>query len=154
MLTTLPRTAGAFWPFAVREEFAPDLVRQHGLVVGIVQARAERYKVTNLGALPGGSDRSVPHGINNAGQVVGESGDPSFLQGFLWENGTMTPLGFLSLGGPQTVAEGINDAGQVVGSSGGIGVPTLAFIWDRINGMQSLGGGRLGTAVFRVLHRA
>jgi probable HAF family extracellular repeat protein len=111
------------------------------LIVGIGQARAERYKVTDLGALPGGSDRSVPHGINNAGQVVGESGDPNFLQGFLWENGTMTPLGFLSVSGNQTVAEDINDAGQVVGSSGGPGVPTLAFIWDRINGMRSLGGG-------------
>src|SRR5438093_357399 len=34
------------------------------LIVGIGQARAERYKVTDLGALPGGSDRSVSHGIN------------------------------------------------------------------------------------------
>jgi probable HAF family extracellular repeat protein len=114
------------------------------LVIGVVQARAERYKVIDLGILPGSSDTSVPHDINNVGQVVGESGggEPSVLQGFLWENGTMTPLGFLCSDCTYlTVGEGINDAGQVVGSSGGFGAPTLAFIWDRINGMRSLGEG-------------
>jgi probable HAF family extracellular repeat protein len=100
------------------------------------------YQVTDLGTLPGATD-SFAHGINNAGQVVGDSGDIFASvprHAFLWDatNG-MQDLGTLP-GDRVSQAQGINDAGQVVGSSYiTLGGPEHAFLWDATNGMQDLG---------------
>jgi probable HAF family extracellular repeat protein len=72
--------------------------------------------MTDLGTLGGNS--SAAHGINAAGQVVGESvtadgSQHAFITG---PNGVgMTDLG--TLGGDYSYAYGINAAGQVVGTS-------------------------------------
>jgi uncharacterized membrane protein len=106
-----------------------------GVLLGIVglfftasPAAAISYTITDLGALPGATT-STAVDINNAGQIVGNSGG----YGFLWENGAMQSLGALP-GADSSAAARINNGGQVVGSSGG-----SAFLWQG-GAMQNLGG--------------
>src|SRR2546422_786419 len=105
-----------------------------------------QVQVRTLGALPGDST-SLAHGINDAGQVVGQSG---WLHAFLWDNGTMTNLG--NLGGPLSAATGINNAGQVVGTSETPSGWSHAFLWQ--NGtmidLGTLGGGQTGAVHLNV----
>ena len=70
--------------------------------------------ITSLGSL--GSHYNYAWGINNSGQIVGESGSHAFL----WENESD---GMIDLGIGSAVA--INDAGQIVGGSGG-----TACLWE------------------------
>ncbi len=71
--------------------------------------------MTDLGTL--GGTVSYGYGINDAGQVVGQSvtADDGVYHAFLFSEGTMIDLG--TLGGLMSYAYSINDAGQVVGSS-------------------------------------
>src|SRR5262249_22930570 len=67
-----------------------------------------------LGTL--GGDYSEGFGVNDAGQVAGNSKTASGItHAFLYENGTMNDLG--TLGGSTSLALGTNASGQVVGSS-------------------------------------
>ena len=60
----------------------------------------------------------MAYGINDSGQVVGESSTVSGdLHAFLWEGGVMTDLG--TLGDGYYWANGINMHGQIVGSETG-----------------------------------
>ena len=77
---------------------------------------------TDIGTL--GGSYSVAQGINDAGQVVGRSGDHAFITGP--DGMGMRDLG--TLGGRYSEALGINDAGQVVGRSPTVGVASYAFI--------------------------
>ena len=78
--------------------------------------------VTNLGALPGGSN-SFAFGINSRGWVVGlsENGAADPLTGFpemnavLWKDGEIINLG--TLGGNASGANAVNNRGQVVGGA-------------------------------------
>jgi probable HAF family extracellular repeat protein len=95
----------------------------------------------NLGTLGGfnsvGGIESVAYGINNSGQVVGESitasgNDHAFRTA---ANSAINPstddLG--TLGGPASIANGINNSGQVVGESFTSSGEVHAFLYDANN---------------------
>lgn len=77
--------------------------------------------ITDLGTLSG---YSLAYGINDHGQVVGNSD----WHAFLWEDGAMTDLG--TLGGLHSEARAINDSGQIVGSAYTADEKRRAFIWQ------------------------
>ena len=99
-----------------------------------------QWTITDLGGLPGGFNESKADGVNNAGQVVGETLVPTDVMGqarrraFLWQNGVMTNLGELPGGFNYSRAYGINNAGQVVGASEAA-TGTRAFLWQ--NGVMT-----------------
>lgn len=68
---------------------------------------------------------SYAWGINNRGQVVGESG----CGGFLWQDGTFTDLGVLP-GGYLARPFDVNDRGQIVGLAFVSGGHAHAFRWE------------------------
>jgi probable HAF family extracellular repeat protein len=72
-------------------------------------AQSAAYAVTDLGIIAVQSAEA--HDVNDAGQVVGNSGNKAFL----WQDGVMTQL--VSLGGTTSIAYAINGAGQIVGQS-------------------------------------
>jgi probable HAF family extracellular repeat protein len=88
-----------------------------------VAYKFENGAVTDLGALPGSSNCSIPFGVNDRGEIVGasENGqvDPLMSvnqqRAVLWKDGMITDLG--SLGGNQNQALSINNRGQIVGLS-------------------------------------
>lgn len=91
----------------------------------------EKYTITDLGKLSG--TETIAYGINNVGQVVGESNSNAFL----WNNGTMTNLG--SFGGSISRAFDLNDNGVIVGKSANASEVFRGFVWDSVNGMIDLG---------------
>lgn len=102
------------------------------------------YAVIDLGALSGYV--SSASGINNTGQVVGNSG-----HAFLWQNGIMRDIGTLP-GSSFGYANGINNNGQVVGysSTNGDSIPR-AFLYQN-GSMKSLGtlGGTNWTVAYSI----
>jgi probable HAF family extracellular repeat protein len=111
------------------------------LGAALLSARGEaavNYTVTNLGNVAGGWDGSLtrPWGINNAGQVVGQS-QPLVgnTRAFLWDqvNG-IQDLG-VPTGGHGSYASGMNDRGQITGywaEDHGPSGPSYdrAFLWE------------------------
>ncbi len=97
------------------------------------------YTAVDLGHLGGGG--TTAYGLNDAGQVVGES--VALVNGvyasraFRWAGGVMSDLG--TLGGSQSRANAINNGGQVVGWADTAAGATRAFLWDASGGMQNLG---------------
>ena len=94
---------------------------------------------TDLGALPGGNNSSIPLWINDQGTIVGfsENGVIDPLTGFpelsavLWQGGRILDLG--TLGGNASYAFAINNQGRVVGGA-------LNTISDsNANGLQAFG---------------
>jgi probable HAF family extracellular repeat protein len=74
--------------------------------------------IEDLGTLPG--DRlSLAYGINERGQVVGQSIGRSGSRAFLWESGVMVDLNALvPPGSPLLIyANDVNDAGRIVGQA-------------------------------------
>jgi probable HAF family extracellular repeat protein len=92
--------------------------------------------MTSLGTLPApfSSQGSSPVGINNAGQIIGESVG-SYTHAFLYSDGIMTDLG--TLDGIDAYASAINSAGQVVGYSDFSSGPADAFLYEN-GGMVDL----------------
>jgi probable HAF family extracellular repeat protein len=90
----------------------------------------------DLGNLGGG--KSYGYGINNLGQIVGESYiDATTSHAFLWQLGQIQDLGALS-GGVTTIASSINNLGQVVGATFSADGTPSAFIWTTNGGLQPL----------------
>jgi probable HAF family extracellular repeat protein len=107
---------------------------------------AAEYTVIDLGTL--GGSQSFAWGINESGQVVGDSDTTDgAIRVFLYSGGTMTDLG--SLGGAQSFSYGsaINTAGQVTGHSD-TGPNTLfhAFLYSggTMTDLGTLGGSTSG----------
>jgi hypothetical protein len=88
-----------------------------------VPAAAQSYTITDLGALQGtklGNDStSSPYGLNNLGEAVGTSSNPSAAIATLFSNGTATSLGFLDaqVGDDVSIANAINDTGDIAGAA-------------------------------------
>lgn len=119
-------------------------------------------KIQDLGTL--GGTASAAAGLNNRGQIIGESlnGVPDPLsilglgsgmtltqtRGFLWDNGQMQDLG--TLGGPDSWAVFVNDRGQIAGTSytsdvvdPTTGTPQIdLFLWEHgtMKDLGTLGG--------------
>jgi probable HAF family extracellular repeat protein len=104
-------------------------------------------QVTALPNLPGGQ-AGFPHGINSAGQVVGECplppvspNLPTPVHACLWDHGQVTDLG--TLGGTAR-ALAINDQGDVAGYSftAAAGGSIRAFLWHagHLQDLGTLGG--------------
>ena len=97
-------------------------------LLGATPAHAEvRFTVTNLGTL--GGPISNAYGINDAGQVVGDSylTDSVRFRGVLW-NASGMPTALAEVGGLNHQATGINASGSVVGyttDSGGFNAPIV-----------------------------
>ena len=95
--------------------------------------------MADLGTL--GGSFSEPEGINNRGQVVGNSslkgdvgcnGSPMNCDAhaFLWEHGSLMDLG--TLGGSFALAKGVNESGEIVGAATNQGDQALrAFVWKK-----------------------
>jgi probable HAF family extracellular repeat protein len=89
----------------------------------------------DLGTLPG-TTKSLAHGINNSGRVVGESLYPTPERAFIYD-GTLHNLGSLHHGSPSGAA-GINAAGAVVGYGAMANGFDHAFLWvpDKREGVR------------------
>ncbi|MDA2923688.1 SBBP repeat-containing protein [Acidobacteria bacterium AH-259-L09] len=103
-------------------------------------------EVTNLGTLGGSISRAF--GINDRGDMVGESLTAAGEKhAFLWTDAQgMLDLG--TLGGPTSAALAINNQGQVVGYSTNASEDRRPFLWTAGQGMADLGtlGGTEGIA--------
>jgi probable HAF family extracellular repeat protein len=95
--------------------------------------------MVDLGTLSGGSF-SIAYGINESGQIVGETDDASGqTRAFIWDSvGGMQDLGLLP-NGTFATARAINAQGQVVGWGDTTGGVTRAFLWDPVAGFTDLG---------------
>lgn len=97
------------------------------------------YTIVDLG-IPG--DRSSQAaGINSSGNVIVNSELPEFgFHAFLFD-GTMHELG--TGGGlpnsTSTIARGLNNSNQVVGTIHDAAGNEVAYVWDSLHGIQSLG---------------
>lgn len=100
------------------------------------------YKVLDLGTL--GGSTSYGYGINDAGQVTGESldipgsfGKPRAFRASV-SNGAVSMVNLGTLGGNESYGYGINNSGQVAGRAKNASAAAHAFLFG-LNGMIDLG---------------
>ena len=112
------------------------------LLLGLAQAHAAPYIVTDLGTLGGSSSGATA--INDHGVIVGDSTTANQeTHAFIYQNGTMTSLG---VPGSLSHGNGINNHNQVVGTyfvPGGTPFQPHAFIYHQgtVTDLGTLGGG-------------
>jgi probable HAF family extracellular repeat protein len=100
-----------------------------GFVVqlAVLPLSSAAVEIRDLGTLPGDTT-SLANGVNDAGQVVGTSGDAVRSDAFLWQDGTMTALGSLP-GFASSAALRLNGVGQIVGHSFNTFPAARATLW-------------------------
>ncbi|HTR67358.1 MAG TPA: hypothetical protein VMH85_16380 [Terriglobales bacterium] len=101
------------------------------LLTILPHVHAQQYTVTDLGTLPGGTS-SRGWAINSTGWVVGDSGPHAI---YWTQNAGMQDLGCVG----QSFAGAVNDKNRIVGFCGPTGDTTIAFLWTKSGGFQSLG---------------
>src|SRR5436305_13943393 len=96
-------------------------------------AFAQRYRVTDLGALRPGS--AVPAALNNSGEVAGRSGMPhgEMSHAFVWSGARIHDLETLP-GGDYSAAFCINNFGDIVVYSH-TARNLRSFLWTRSTGL-------------------
>ncbi len=106
-----------------------------------------QWVITDLGTLAAAGGTSFSNGVNNRGQVVGDSTTKAgSRRAFLWQNGRMRDLG--TLPGERSVgssAVAINERGQIAGNSWGTGqASSHAVLWEKgtVRDLGTLGGKR------------
>jgi uncharacterized membrane protein len=116
------------------------------LALPAAQAWSQRYTLSLLEALPGGTV-SYASGINEAGQVVGRTSTSTGpAQAVVW-NG-LVPARLDAPGGQQSGATAIADNGTVVGYGYNFSLPrTLAAIWTPEGANSYLSDTRSGSSV-------
>ena len=84
------------------------LLAGSALLINVASAQLH-YNAVDIGSL--GDSSTTAYGINNSGQVVGESSVGNFIchHAFLYTNGIMTDLGTLSGPANSSTAYAIND---------------------------------------------
>jgi probable HAF family extracellular repeat protein len=101
-----------------------------GSLLAISPQASAAYDFTLLKVLPGGKSNDA-YGINNLGQIVGESDSQAeFRRPVLWNGTTPTDLGILQ-GGYAAAAEDINDTGQIAGWSNNGNFEGRAVRWHQ-----------------------
>ena len=117
--------------------FNPNFLNSLLAVHALLWENGKAIDLGNLGGQTGQAGGNIAYGINNQGQVVGNSdlpGDTTF-HAFLWTKRTgMQDLGTLS-GDVASVSISINDAGSVVGASLDANFNPRAFLWE--NGVMT-----------------
>src|SRR5208283_271972 len=117
-------TCGTFNP-----NFLNNLLPVHALL----WEKGKAIDLGNLGGQTGQAGGNIAFGINNQGEVVGNSdlpGDTTF-HAFLWTRTTrMQDLGTLS-GDVASLSISINDAGTIVGASLDASFNPRAFLWEK-----------------------
>lgn len=83
----------------------------------------------DLGTL--GGVFGVPTGLNNRGQVIGQSDLLGDLDShpFLWTQGRLFDLEAITIGGQPIFADAIDDAGVIIGAAAFPDAPYDAYIW-------------------------
>jgi probable HAF family extracellular repeat protein len=117
----------------------PVAINDNGQAVVNFNDRAYLWSLsgglTDLGDLGGG--KSYAYGINNLGQIVGESYiDSTSSHAFLW-HGQMSDLGGLS-GGVRSIAVSINNLGVIIGGTFFSDNSFSPFRWTQDNKLQSM----------------
>jgi probable HAF family extracellular repeat protein len=147
--------SGAYRPFLWEAGSMTDLgslggaygsangINESGQVVGGSQLATGAFRaflwdngtMTDLGVLED-NVTSMAYGMNDVGQVVGNSS----RRAFLWENGAITDIG--DLGADGAAASDVNSSGQVIGWSFQSGRFPHAFLWEngQMADLGTLGG--------------
>ena len=113
--------------------FNPNTLNNLLPVHALLWEKGKAIDLGNLGGQTGQAGGNIAFGINNQGEVVGNSdlpGDTTF-HAFLWTRTTrMQDLGTLS-GDVASLSISINDAGTIVGASLDASFNPRAFLWEK-----------------------
>ncbi len=87
-------------------------------------------RMIDLGTL--GGTFGLPTGLNNRGQVIGQSnltGDQNGSHPFLWDDGRLIDLFTSTIGGNPITANALTEAGEIVGGAAFPNHPFDAYLW-------------------------